>query len=332
MIPNSIARLVTCVLPVAILAIAACGDEPTQPTDTTAPTVFQRTPAPGATNVAAGSVVTVTFSEPMNAATITGATFTLSAPGGGNIAGSVTATGPTATFTPAAPLAEQRVYTAQIWTGVTDVAGNGLSANHSWTFKIAPVAKIIGDIEGPIGSFCSAPGSTTLPTANSINVGSVGLASAQADTFPNLQTIAGGATAISFAFDAGGGGFGVVFCGQPGNADEADGITENGPVLHKPWHIAGLAPGGTYTMTFTGGGYGALRRSIRIFADADGDGTIEAGEVQDLIGLNGVVETRTFGPLTASATGVIKGEYWGGSTNGTGENGAWRGWSIIGSP
>ena len=320
----------------ALIAILdACSDEPTQPAqtgDTTPPTVLQLTPAAGATNVAAGSSVIVTFSEPMNPATITGATFRLSAPGGGNVAGTVTAGGSTATFAPTAPLAEQRVYTAQLLTGVTDVAGNRLAANPLWTFKIQPVAKIIGDIEGPVnGVFCNAPGPTTLPTANSINVGS-GLSAAQADTTFNLVTITGSATAVSFALDVGGGGFGVVYCGDAGDADVADYITANGPILHKPWHIAGLAPAGTYTMTFTGGGAGSPRRGMRAFVDANGDGAIGAGEVQDLIGLDGVVETRTFGPITASNNGVIRGEWWGGSTNGTGENGAWRGWSIIGGP
>ncbi|MGH7605911.1 MAG: hypothetical protein ACREME_01110, partial [Gemmatimonadales bacterium] len=96
--------------------------------------------------------------------------------------------------------------------------------------------------------------------------------------------------------------------------------------------IEGLTPGGSYTMTFTGGGLGTLRRSMRIFVDVDGSGTIEPGEVEDLIGLDGVVETRTFGQtITAGADGVIIGEYWGGSTNGSGENGAWRGWSIQGA-
>lgn len=191
---------------------------------------------------------------------------------------------------------------------------------------------VIGDIEGPASTFCVTP-LGTLATANSINPGGSGLSNTQADTFPNLLDVTGAPTGVSFSFDAGGQGFGVVFCGRGGNLQEDDGVTANGPVLHKPWHLEGLTPGGAYTMTFTAGGRGTPNRSGRIFVDADGDGTIEAGEVADLIGLNGVVETRTF-PMTiiAGATGRILGEWWGGSTNAAGENGAWEGWTIIGAP
>ena len=191
---------------------------------------------------------------------------------------------------------------------------------------------VIGDLEGPIdGVFCLSPGSTTLATANSISLGALG--NTAADTFPSLLDVTGAQTTVSFAFDAGGGGFSVVFCGRGGNAQEDDGVTANGPVLHKPWHLQGLTPGARYTMTFTAGGRGSPNRSGRIFVDADGDGTIEAGEVADLIGLNGVVETRTFPQtITAGATGQIKGEWWGGSTNAAGENGAFEGWTIIAAP
>ena len=195
------------------------------------------------------------------------------------------------------------------------------------------LALVIGDLEGPIdGVFCLTPGSVTLAGANSIDLGG-GLATAAADTFRNLVDVDGRTTTVAFAFDAGGGGFSVVFCGRGGNAQEDDGISANGPVLHKPWHLEGLTPGARYTMTFTAGGRGSPSRSGRIFVDADGDGTIEAAEVADVIGPNGVVETRTFPQtITASATGTIKGEYWGGSTNAAGENGAFEGWTIISAP
>lgn len=321
-------RFPTAVLAV-ILVLGACTDDgPTQGGDTTAPTVSTESPAAGATNVDVSAVVSVAFSEPMNAATITTSTFTLTGPGGG-VTGAVALTGNTATFTPAAPLAYLTEYTALVTTGVTDLAGNALAANHAWTFTTgqAELLKVIGDIEGQ-NEFCAPP--TTLATANSIHVGARVLGT-ETRTFANLLDVTGSVTPIAFVFDVGGGGVGNVFCNRPGDALETDGITENGPVLHKPWHIEGLTPGGSYTLTFTGGGVGAPRRSMRVFVDVDGNGTIEPGEVEDLIGLDGVVETRTFGQtITADENGVIIGEYWGGSTNGAGENGAWRGWSIKG--
>ena len=260
----------------------------------------------------------------MDPATIT-TSFALSSSGGA-VSGTVGLSGNTATFTPTAPLDHLTQYNAIVTTGATDLAGNALASPQSWAFTTTHDL-VIGDIEGddPFGSGCTP---NTLATANSINVGS-GIAGAATQTFAALQDTSGQVTTLSFVFDVGGAGATVVDCNQPGDALEADLITGNGPVLRKPWRITGLSPGGSYTMTFTGGGRGSVRRSIRMFVDVDGNGTLEAGEVEDLIGLDGVVETRTFGQtITADAAGVIVGEYWGGSTNGAGENGAWRGWSI----
>ena len=100
--------------------------------DTTAPTVSSTTPANGATGVA----VTATFSEAMDPATITTATFTLS--GGGAVTGAVTYAGTTATFTPTASLAYSTPYTATITTGARDLAGNALAVNYVWTFTASP--------------------------------------------------------------------------------------------------------------------------------------------------------------------------------------------------
>ena len=190
---------------------------------------------------------------------------------------------------------------------------------------------VIGDIEGDSSSpTCTA---MTLPSANSINVGD-SIGGSETQTFAALNNISGSATAVSFVFDLGGKGASVS-CNLSGATDdlEIDCIRGNGPDLIKPWHIEGLTPGGSYTMTFTGGGNGSPGRSIRIFVDVNGNGTLDASEFEDLIGLDGVVETRTFGQtITADATGVIKGEYWGGSTNASGMNGTWRGWTIVSAP
>jgi hypothetical protein len=194
-----------------------------------------------------------------------------------------------------------------------------------------PLKLVIGDFEGPQSPSCPAPGSQTLPTANSLNAGA-GVSASGTLTFANLLDVTSAATGIAFVFDSGGQGFSIVFCGRGGDAQEDDGITANGPNLIKPWHLEGLRPGASYTMTFTGGGRGTVRRSMRAFVDADGDGVIESNEVRDLIGLDGVAETRTFGPIIAGSTGRILGQYWGGSTNEVGENGAWEGWTIVSTP
>jgi hypothetical protein len=70
----------------------------------------------------------------MAAGTISTATFTLTGPGSTPVAGTVTLSGNTATFTPNANLAASTTFTATISTGATDLAGNPLAAAKVWTF------------------------------------------------------------------------------------------------------------------------------------------------------------------------------------------------------
>ncbi len=115
--------------------------------DTTRPTVSFTVPAAGAAGVANNTRITATFSEAMNAATLTNASVTLSNTTlGAAVAGTVSyvASSRTVTFTPtAATLANGSLFTATITSAATDVAGNALAGNtavfpgagsHVWTF------------------------------------------------------------------------------------------------------------------------------------------------------------------------------------------------------
>ena len=102
------------------------------------PTVISTIPLSGATGVPLTQVISATFSKAMNPATLTNTTFTLSA-GGVAIAGTVSYTGTTASFTPAVSLASNTVFTATITTGAQDVAGDALAANYVWTFTTVVV-------------------------------------------------------------------------------------------------------------------------------------------------------------------------------------------------
>jgi len=104
---------------------------------TTPPTVTLVTPANGNTGLCSTTaIISATFSKAMNPATITTSTFTVTAPGGANVAGTVSYAAATniATFTPSSPLAANTAYTATITTGVADTFGNQLAANFVWTF------------------------------------------------------------------------------------------------------------------------------------------------------------------------------------------------------
>src|SRR3990167_6354264 len=103
--------------------------------DTTPPTVSSTSPVNGATDVAVNSTITATFSERMDASTITTATFIVS-DGGSVISGTVSYnTGQKkATFTPSSNLSNSTEYTAMITTGVKDEAGNPMVSDYTWSF------------------------------------------------------------------------------------------------------------------------------------------------------------------------------------------------------
>ncbi len=101
--------------------------------DSTPPTVSVTTPANGDTNVAVNSAITATFSEVMDASTITTATFVVSV-ASSNIIGAISYNGTTAQFTPASDLSYSTTYTANITTGAKDTAGNAMATDYAWSF------------------------------------------------------------------------------------------------------------------------------------------------------------------------------------------------------
>src|SRR5579863_2707309 len=88
---------------VLVALAAGCGRE--QAASPLSPTVIATSPANGATAVLLNATVTATFSSVMAPATINTTTFTLTGPGATVVAGAVTYSGTTATFTPTASLA-----------------------------------------------------------------------------------------------------------------------------------------------------------------------------------------------------------------------------------
>ena len=111
--------------------------------DTVAPTVTARTPT-AATGVPAGTDITVTFSEAMNASTINGTTFTINQTSGAGSPQAVTgaisydAATRTATFNPSGNLVAGASYTVTVTTGAEDLAGNALTGNFTFNFTVAP--------------------------------------------------------------------------------------------------------------------------------------------------------------------------------------------------
>jgi methionine-rich copper-binding protein CopC len=140
--------------------------------DTTAPTVTSTNPASGANNAAIGSSVQATFSEGMDANTISSSTFELRTSGGQLIAASVSYNASTriATLQPSSPLATATTYTARLRGGstsprITDLAGNPLASDVTWSFST-----VSSDTTPPtVTSTTPSSGATNVATGTSIN-------------------------------------------------------------------------------------------------------------------------------------------------------------------
>ncbi|HXT73652.1 MAG TPA: Ig-like domain-containing protein [Candidatus Angelobacter sp.] len=165
--------------------LAGCGRE--QTVSNAVPTVVSTAPANNATGVPTAQIITATFSEAMNAATISTSTFTVTAPGGA-VAGVVTYSGMTATFTPSAALAASTVYTGTITTGAADPLGNHLASNFVWTFTTGSIPSVIST--NPLNGATNVPinQKITATFSEAMNSGTVTAAA----TF-TLAVTAGGA-------------------------------------------------------------------------------------------------------------------------------------------
>ncbi len=121
------------------------------PADTTPPTITSTTPASGTSGVATTTTVTAKFSEAMNAATITTANMVLRDPANVTVPASVSynASTLTATLTPSSALGNSKTYTMTVrggTGGVTDVAGNALASDVTWSFTTAAAAPPAGNV------------------------------------------------------------------------------------------------------------------------------------------------------------------------------------------
>jgi len=107
--------------------------------DLIAPTVTLVDPANAAAGVALTKVINVTFSEPMDASTVTAFTMAVRQ-GTTSVTGVVTYAGSIATFTPTSALLPNKEYSVVITTAAKDMAGNAIAAafNSSFTTGAAP--------------------------------------------------------------------------------------------------------------------------------------------------------------------------------------------------
>ncbi|MEZ5407285.1 MAG: Ig-like domain-containing protein [Acidimicrobiales bacterium] len=131
------------------------------PPDTTAPTVVTVNPAAGATSVAPGTTVTITFSEPV----LPNGGVTLAVDGGATVPATIATSGNSLILTPSQPLAPATTYRLVASGAVQDLVGNPLATPSSTTFTTAAAAP---PIDASLQVSRSATRSPAVPLAGNV--------------------------------------------------------------------------------------------------------------------------------------------------------------------
>lgn len=137
----------------AILCIAfisGCANDDFQEIIGICPVVESTSPTSNELGVSVNKVVTITFNQEVDPATITENSITLT--GIGPITGIVTYSGKTASFTPSSPLAENTTYTGRVKTLVKDLMGNALQEDYVWAFTTGLILRPIVESTDPISN------------------------------------------------------------------------------------------------------------------------------------------------------------------------------------
>ena len=131
--------------------------------DFEAPIVTSTEPLDGSVDVPLFKSISASFSDNMDHSTITTSTFTLFDAAASNVDGSVSISSlgsiDVATFTPDNPLQPTSLYTATIIAGVTDLAGNALLNDYTWSFTTMPpdtTPPAVGGVDPIDGETCVA--------------------------------------------------------------------------------------------------------------------------------------------------------------------------------
>ncbi|OOP56248.1 MAG: hypothetical protein AYP45_10060 [Candidatus Brocadia carolinensis] len=182
--------------------------------DTTPPTVTSTSPANGATNAAVSGNITATFSEAMDASTITTATFILNNGVIGTI--SYNSSTKTATFNPNTDLSYSTTYTAKITTGAKDSAGNAMASNYTWSFTTAPSSLNVTSFS--INNSASSTSSRTVTLNNTTTGDPTEYMASESSAFTDATWQAYSMTP-SFTLSAGNGAKTVYFMVRKGSAE-----------------------------------------------------------------------------------------------------------------
>lgn len=236
--------------------------------DTTAPTVTGTVNANGATNVAINTRIGATFSEAMDPATVTGATFTLRETVAGTaVAGGVTYSGVSAAFAPSANLAPSTRYTVTIKGGVNgakDLAGNPMVNDYVWSWTTAATGAAL-DTTSPTVTL-TVPANAAVGVLTNSKVSATFSEAMDPLTITNLIfTVKQGATPVSGT---------VIYSGVTGvftpTTALAASTTYTATISTAAKDMAGNALASNYVWSFTtGAALDTTRPTVTITAPAD---------------------------------------------------------------
>lgn len=167
----------------AVFLLAACG-----PQEGSTPTVLSNSPEMGAVDVPINAAVKVTFSEPMDRATLTPDTFVVTTAEGAAVSGKVTYSNSVATFWPAAHLASNGSFKAKVTTGAKTEGGVALASDRAWDFKTGSTLAAVAAVNlGTAGDFVilAKSGISTVPT--STVTGNLGVSPAAASSITGFS-------------------------------------------------------------------------------------------------------------------------------------------------
>lgn len=125
--------------------------------DVIAPAVSSVSPLANATGVQTNVRPSVTFSEIIDPSSVTTSTFSLKN-GALTVAGAVSVSGNSITFTPASALSGNTTYSVTAAKGIKDIAGNQLVADYSWGFTTGTVPDITAPVVTAITPLANSTG------------------------------------------------------------------------------------------------------------------------------------------------------------------------------
>jgi hypothetical protein len=146
--------------------------------DVSIPRVNATNPLDGAESVVRNVVISVTFNEEMDVATINNSSFTLMQ-GTNSIAGEVSYNNEIATFSPQSTLDAGLTYTANISIAAQDLAGNALAADTEWSFTTTESSNNLATVDlGSSANYVILAKSTITNVPSSAITGDMGLSPA----------------------------------------------------------------------------------------------------------------------------------------------------------